>query len=323
MKLYSIRNLKIFAISLTFSFFLILLQGANQNIWARARSISANIKWKAKTTNRQNYQKKVSVPKVSSAAVISIDYDDTTIYFNKNAFQQRSIASLTKLMAMLVLSETNFDPFTIYTIPRHYVKPYYKTRLKTGMQVTAMDLLHSALLGSDNVATLCLVDVSGLTQEEFVRKMNDYARRLNLTMTRFADPTGYEPGNVSCAFEVTIMLKKILENQMIYRIMNTKQYKLIPLNSYNPVQYVNTNRLLQNPSRRTFGGKTGFISVAGYCLATANTLSNGKKVITVCLGANGKLTRFGDAVRVLDWLDVNINRLSEPAMNYFQLSKAH
>lgn len=263
----------------------------------------------------------IASPKIQSASAIAVDYDDSIIYFDKNAHQQRSIASLTKMMAMIVLSDIKFDPFTIYTIPRYHFRPCFKTRLKPGMQVTAMDLMHSALLGSDNVATLCLVDISGLTQYEFVNRMNEYARKMNLRLTHFADPTGIEPENVSTAYEVSLMLKRAIETPMIYRLMNTKSYRLSPINHYNDIQYTNTNRLLQNPEKHTFGGKTGFISVAGYCLATANTLDSGKRTLMIFLGANGKLTRFGDASRLIDWLNNNISKISRSSADYAKLTE--
>ena len=296
---------------------ILIFWGNFQNAEAKAKKFK--VRKTRSSASEASSAASVRVPKINSASAIAIDYDDSSIYFDKNAYQQRSIASLTKMMAMLVLSDIRFDPFTIYTIPRHHFRPCFKTRLRPGIQVTAMDLLHSALLGSDNVATLCLVDISGLTQYEFVNRMNEYARKFNLRMTHFVDPTGIEPENVSTAYEVSMILKRAIDTPMIYRIMNTKSYRLTPINNYNNIQYTNTNRLLQNPQRHTFGGKTGFISVAGYCLATANTLKSGKRTLMIFLGANGKLTRFGDASRLIDWLDSNVYKLSKSNGDYVRL----
>lgn len=242
-------------------------------------------------------------PGIKSAAALAITLDDNQVLFSKNAFTQRSIASLTKLMSVLVLEDLKLDWNAIYTIPYHVFKPYYKTRLKPGLQFTAIDLLHSALLGSDNVAVLCLVEVSGLPEQHFVQLMNNYAQRLNLQFTKFSDPTGIEESNVSTSYEISVIMRKVLENPFLSKIVKTKYMTIRALNSYYSIDYVNTNRLLLDPRKKTLGGKTGFISEAGYCLVTTNRLDCGKDVIMVFLGANGKLTRFADANRMYDWLN--------------------
>ncbi|HPN30836.1 MAG TPA: hypothetical protein PKY81_07750, partial [bacterium] len=162
---------------------------------------------------------------------------------------------------------------------------------------------HSALLGSDNVAVLCLVEVSGLPEQHFVQLMNNYAQRLNLQFTKFSDPTGIEESNVSTSYEISVIMRKVLENPFLSKIVKTKYMTIRALNSYYSIDYVNTNRLLLDPRKKTLGGKTGFISEAGYCLVTTNRLDCGKDVIMVFLGANGKLTRFADANRMYDWLN--------------------
>ncbi|MBP7653369.1 D-alanyl-D-alanine carboxypeptidase, partial [Candidatus Dependentiae bacterium] len=246
---------------------------------------------------------KPQTPGIKSAAALAITLDDNQVLFSKNAFDQRSIASLTKLMAVLVLVDLKIDWNTVYTIPHYVFKPYYKTRLKPGLQFTAIDLLHSALLGSDNVAVHCLVEVSGLPESHFVQLMNNYAKRLNLHSTRFSDPTGYDENNVSTTYEISIIMRKVLEDPFLSKIVKTKYMTIRALNAYYSIDYVNTNRLLLDPRKKTLGGKTGFINEAGYCLVTTNKLDCGKDVIMVFLGANGKLTRFADANRMYDWLN--------------------
>ena len=178
------------------------------------------------------------------------------------------------------------------------------------MKFTALDLLYIMLLSSDNVAARCLADISGLSEREFVQMMNLYARRLGLRNTKFADPTGFDMDNVSTPYEISLIMQKVLEQPLLSNIVKTKHFSVSPLNYYYNIDYVNTNRLLHNPDYQTLGGKTGFISRAGYCLVTTNRLENGKEVVMVFLGARHKFSRFGDAVRMLTWLNENCEKIN-------------
>jgi len=293
--------MRLFNIKLILSSFIILSLGI---IFSNNAAIAKKLS-KSKNKVDSNIYYKNASPHIKSVAALAITLDEDQILYSKNAFEQRSIASLTKLMAVLVLRELNVDINATYTIPRYVFKPYYKTRLKPGLEFTMIDLLHSALLGSDNVAVHCLVEISGVPESRFVEMMNNYAARMNLRNTHFVEPTGYDERNVSTSYELSLIMRKVLEEPLLSRIVSTKYMTIHALNSNYSIDYINTNRLLLDPSKRTLGGKTGFINEAGYCLITTNKLECGRDVIMVFLGANGKLTRFADANRMYDWLNKN------------------
>jgi len=277
-------------------------------VWVYIFILSQSIN--AYSSRNARYSNNNDMPKLESAAVVVKSIDDDKILFSKNAFETRSIASITKLMTALTFLELKPDLHYVYSIPREFFRPEFKTRLRPDMKFTALDLLYIMLLSSDNVAARCLADISGLSEREFVQMMNLYARRLGLRNTKFADPTGFDMDNVSTPYEISLIMQKVLEQPLLSNIVKTKHFSVSPLNYYYNIDYVNTNRLLHNPDYQTLGGKTGFISRAGYCLVTTNRLENGKEVVMVFLGARHKFSRFGDAVRMLTWLNENCEKIN-------------
>jgi D-alanyl-D-alanine endopeptidase (penicillin-binding protein 7) len=136
---------------------------------------------------------------------------------------------------------------------------------------------------------------SGLQKYEFIQKMNEKAEALKLTGSHFVEFTGLDPANVSTATDVAIMLREAAGNDLIHSIMTSREYAF----SSDRREHVlgNTNRLLHS-RYQVLGGKTGFISQAGYCFATW-LRAEGRDVIAVVLGAPTSSTRFADVVRLV------------------------
>ena len=238
------------------------------------------------------------IPRLHAKAALVLDATSNTILFQKNPGQLYPIASLTKLMTALVYFQTlpQFDQ-VVEILPED-VKRSSRSHIRPHEEITVRDLLHAALMASDNVATKALVRSCGLSREEFVRRMNDLADSMGLTGTHFVEPTGLDEQNVATAQSIAALLRTAAANPVVSSIMQKQTYAFASNRKLH--RLVNTNRLLKSKWRIT-GGKTGFINEAGYCFATMVETPSGTEVTAVLLGAPSNRLRFAEARRLLDW----------------------
>ena len=238
------------------------------------------------------------IPRLHAKAAYVLDATSNTVLFQKNPGNLYPIASLTKLMTALVYFETQpqFDqvveiaPEDVFHSSRSHIRPHE--------EITVRDLLHASLMASDNVATKALVRTCGVPRDEFVRRMNALADSMNLAGTRFVEPTGLDEQNVATAQAIALLLRTAASNPIVSSIMQKQTYTFASNRKLH--RLVNTNRLLKSKWRIT-GGKTGFISEAGYCFATMVETPSGTEVTAVLLGAPSNRLRFAEARRLLDW----------------------
>jgi D-alanyl-D-alanine endopeptidase (penicillin-binding protein 7) len=233
---------------------------------------------------------------VYARSAIVLDPATGEVLFAKNAASAVPIASLTKLMTALVFLEQHPDLLKSVEVTRAELQGAGHTRLRNREQVMLGDLLHMSLMCSDNVATRVLVRESGLAPEEFLARMNRKAVELGLTDSRFVEFTGLDEHNVSTAADVARLLRAAADNGTIREISTTQCYDFRSATRLHRV--INTNRLLRNNRLEILSGKTGFISEAGYCLATW-VRTEGHDMIAVVLGAPTNATRFADVVRLV------------------------
>jgi D-alanyl-D-alanine endopeptidase (penicillin-binding protein 7) len=218
---------------------------------------------------------------------VAIDPQTGTTLFEKDPGAEVPIASLTKLMTALVLLEQHPDLDQVVEITlddRHGAGHTHLTRRE---HVRIGDLLRMSLMISDNAATRALARGSGLPLDDFVGRMNGRASELGLAHTRFVDPAGLDPGNVSTAVEVAALLR---------RIMTTREYHFVSA-SRRSHDLSNTNRMVYD-RYEVVGGKTGHIGAAGFCVATW-LRDDGRDLIAVVLGAPNSPTRFNDVRRIV------------------------
>ncbi len=220
------------------------------------------------------------------------------------AYRVHAIASLTKLMATLVVVERHLDLRGVTRVERIDLRTAAggaRTRLLLGAKYRNEDLLHAALLASDNVAVSALGRAVGLAPAALTAAMNRRARLMGLRHTRFLDPVGINHGNVSTAWEVSFLLEAAVSNPVLRRIMETPEHYVRAVwPRRHHVNYLSTNLLLFRRRWRVVGGKTGFNSAAGYCFAGAVALAGfGRPVLGVVLGSRGKLWRFRDFEQLL------------------------
>jgi len=236
-------------------------------------------------------------------SAIIIDPATGAILYEKNAEATVPIASITKLMTVMVFLEGKPDLDRMADVTGEDLKGAGHTRLRNHEHVALGDLLHMALMCSDNAATRVLVRESSLAPEDFLARMNQKALELGLTHTRYVEFTGLDERNVSTASDVARLLRVAANQPMIHGITTTRSYQFSSTRPYGsrsiPRRHMvaNTNRLLYG-RYEILGGKTGFIQEAGYCLATW-LRADGREMIAVVLGAPTNATRFADVMRLV------------------------
>jgi len=241
------------------------------------------------------------VPDVRAAAAIIFNPVTGQVLYEENSQDKRSIASITKVMTALVFMEDNPDLNTEITIERSDVYAASTTYLKANDRVTAGELLHLLLIASDNGAARALARSSHGGSTQFVERMNEKAIELGLQNTSFADPSGLNPDNVSSAYDLSHLITFAASDDRIASVMRTPTYTVVTNRRSIPIH--STNHLLMRGDVDVMGGKTGFISKAGYCLATLLRLPQGNPVAVVVLGARSNNGRFWETRHLFNWLN--------------------
>jgi D-alanyl-D-alanine endopeptidase (penicillin-binding protein 7) len=240
------------------------------------------------------------VPSVRAAAAIVFDPENGQVLYEENAQDQRSIASITKVMTAVVFLEDNPDLSRVVTIERSDVYAASTTYLRAHERITLDNLLHLTLIASDNAAARALSRVSHGGTAFFVERMNEKALELGLENTHFADPSGLNPANVSSAYDLSRLITFAAGDERISPIMRKAHYSV--RTSRRTVNINNTNRLVLGGDVEVLGGKTGFINKAGHCLATLLRLPQGNQVAVVVLGARSNNGRFWETRHLFNWL---------------------
>lgn len=229
-------------------------------------------------------------------SAIVVDPVTDEVLFNKNADSSVPIASLSKLMTVMVFLEQQPNLKRSVVIAREDWVGAGHTQLRVGEVAELGDLLHMALMVSDNCATRTLVRESGISAEDFLARMNRKALELGMNHTRFVESTGLDERNVSSASDVARMLRAAAGVPLIHEISTMREYEFA--SAHRTHAFRNTDRLLYGNRYEIMGGKTGFISEAGYCFATW-IRTEGRDMIAVVLGAPTAATRFADTVRLV------------------------
>jgi len=241
-------------------------------------------------------------PELKSSAALVIDQSGRTL-FAKNVDHVVPIASITKLMTAMVVIDAGL-PLTEQIVISEDDKDLLKgtrSRLGIGTVLTRRDLLHLALMASENRAAEALSRVYPGGTKAFVAAMNQKAVELGMWRTRFVDGTGLSSDNVSTAQDLTRMVAAAYHYPLI-REFTTDTGTTVQMANGRTMNYNNSNRLVKSHEWQIGLSKTGYISEAGRCLVMQAKIA-GKPVIIVLLDSWGKLTRIGDANRLKRWME--------------------
>ena len=237
-----------------------------------------------------------------SSVALVLDQNTSEVLFEKNAGIPLPIASITKLMTGLIVVEANQNLNETLVISNDDVdrQKYSSSRLPVGARMTRNNLLHIALMSSENRAASALGRNYPGGINGFVAAMNAKARQLGMTDTRFVDASGLSSRNVSSARDLA-KLVAYAHQEPLLRQYSTDPNWVVEA-SGRPMRYNNTNYLVALPDWNIGLQKTGFINEAGRCLVM-QTVIQGRNVIMVFLDSKGKMSRTADAGRMRRWLE--------------------
>ena len=239
---------------------------------------------------------------LKSSVAFVIDQDTQEVLISKNDGAVLPIASLTKLMTGTLISEAKLPMDEMVTITQDDVdtEKGSSSRLVVGTTLSRGEMLHLALMSSENRAAHALGRTypGGLTT--FVTLMNAKARQLGMVDTHYVEPTGLSSRNQSSARDLATLVGAAYQDPLLRELTTSPNYTVDI--GRRTLQYNNTNRLVHNPAWDIGLQKTGFINEAGQCLVMQAKIA-GRKLIMVFLDSAGKLSRVADAERVRRWVE--------------------
>jgi D-alanyl-D-alanine endopeptidase (penicillin-binding protein 7) len=241
------------------------------------------------------------VPDPRAEAAIIYNPETGKVLWESHAADQRSIASITKVMTAVVFLEESPDLSVPVVVQRADTRGASTTYLKTGDKITKEDLLHLMLIASDNAAARVLARSSSYGPEGFITRMNEKAVDLGLESTKYADPSGLLAANVSSAYDMARLISFVSKEPRIANVMQKQEYTATA--GRRTINIHSTNQLVRQGDVDVQAGKTGFITKAGYCLATLLKLpQGGPQVAVVILGAKSNAGRFWETRHLFNWL---------------------
>jgi D-alanyl-D-alanine endopeptidase (penicillin-binding protein 7) len=245
-------------------------------------------------------------PDLASAKALVMDQATGEIIYAKNINTPTPIASVTKLMTAMVMLDAHLpmDETLVVTDEDVDTLRGSSSKLPVGSQLTRAELLHMAIMSSENRAASALGRNYPGGLSAFVAAMNEKSRVLGMSNTHFVDSTGLHTQNMSTASDLSKMVKAAYNYAQI-REVSTSPSQEFRLNTHRgPVNFSNTNLLVRSNNQKWVIGlsKTGYISEAGRCLVMQAQIS-GKNVVMVFLDSMGKFSRIGDAERIRKWME--------------------
>jgi D-alanyl-D-alanine endopeptidase (penicillin-binding protein 7) len=223
---------------------------------------------------------------LKSSVALVMDRDTNEVLFSKNSDAVLPIASITKLMTALVVTEANLPLDEVLTVTQDDVDTEKRShsRLRVGTQLTRGEMLHLALMASENRAAHALGRHYPGGLQAFVAAMNRKAVQLGMADTRYVEPTGLSSMNQSSARDLAMLVREAGQHELIRELSTSPEHSLV-----------------RSPSWEIGLQKTGYISEAGRCVVMQATLA-GRQLIMVLLDSGGRYARVGDAERIRRWL---------------------
>jgi D-alanyl-D-alanine endopeptidase (penicillin-binding protein 7) len=242
-----------------------------------------------------------SISAVRSNVVLVQDLSSNTTLFSRNDDVARPIASITKLMTAIVIVDANQSMSDIIEVTSSDVDTvkHSRSRLPVGTKLSRGDMMHLALMSSENRAANALGRHYPGGMSAFVAAMNSKAKQLGMTQSRFVEPTGLSSENVASPRDLVKLLQASAARPAIRHYTTDEQHEV--RSSGHATLFRNTNMLVMNPTWDIKVSKTGYINEAGQCLVMLARINN-RDMAIILLNADGKGTRVGDAVKIKQWV---------------------
>jgi D-alanyl-D-alanine endopeptidase (penicillin-binding protein 7) len=245
-------------------------------------------------------------PKLRSSSVLIIDQSDSTVLYSRHPDVAMPIASITKLMTALVVLDAKQpldERIQITDADRDLTRGAF-SRLTVGTTLTRGDLMHLALMSSENRAAHALGNNYPGGMPAIVAAMNAKAAVLGMTNSHFVDPTGLSSQNVASPSDLSKLVVAASRNPTIREYSTDRRYAVKVRRQM--IEFRNTDNLVANPTWNIIVQKTGYITEAGKCLVMAAVIE-GRSVVIVLLDSFGKYTRVADAKRIKTWMEAATN----------------
>jgi serine-type D-Ala-D-Ala endopeptidase (penicillin-binding protein 7) len=246
--------------------------------------------------------KDIHDPKLKSSSVLIFDQSDSSVLYSRNSDVAHPIASITKLMTALVVLDAKQplnESIELGAADRDLPKNSF-SRLPIGTVLSRGDLMHLALMASENRAAQALGNNYPGGMHAMVAAMNAKAVSLGMTHAHFVEPTGLSSDNVASPEDLTKLVIAASKNPVIREYSTDSSYAVKVHRRL--VEFHNTDNLVRNPTWNIVVQKTGYIAEAGKCLVM-NAVIEGRSVVIVLLDSLGKYTRVADAKRIKTWME--------------------
>ena len=245
-------------------------------------------------------------PDLRSSSVLVLDETHARVLYSRHSDVVAPIASITKLMTALVVADAELpldEPIQLTSDDRAVGKGAY-SRLTVGATLTRGDLIHLALMSSENRAARALGRNYPGGMPAFVQAMNVKARALGMTSAHFVDPAGLSSENVASAEDLSKLVQAASHNPVIREYSTDPNYTVRV--GRRVLAFHNTNTLVSNPTWNIVVQKTGYITEAGKCLVMQAVIQD-RTVVIILLNSVGKYTRVADASRIRRWMEARLN----------------
>ena len=257
-------------------------------------------------THRHHARVSADDPDLRSSSALVVDERTSAVLYSKHADVAAPIASITKLMTALVVADAKLpldERIQVTNEDRSLHKGAF-SRLVIGTTLTRGDLIHLALMASENRAAHALGRSYPGGVEAFVVAMNAKAKALGMTSAHFVDPVGLSSDNVASPEDLVKLVNAAAHDPTIREYSTDSNYS-VPVGR-RKVEFRNTNSLVRNPSWDIVVQKTGYISEAGKCLVMKAVIDD-RNVVIVLLNSYGRYTRVADARRIRKWMEAKLS----------------
>jgi D-alanyl-D-alanine endopeptidase (penicillin-binding protein 7) len=248
-------------------------------------------------------------PLLASSEVFVLDEESNDVLLSKNASQVKPMASITKLMMALVVLEADQpmdQMLEITEADERLDKPTF-SRLNRGTLLTRAELLHLALMASENRAAHALARYYPGGLAACIEAMNAKAAALGMYSTRYVEPTGLSPLNVATPEDLSKLVVVASNNQTL-QAYSTDQKFAVPVGR-RLLEFHTTDKLVAHTDWHIVLQKTGYIAEAGKCLVM-KAIIEGRSIVIVLMNSTGGQTRLVDAQRIKSWLDAKALKLA-------------